>query len=80
MQTSGRGQREKATKTQVFRVPQLIPQQILKCRKPMIMHTSFNYVHGLSTPWVAGSNPAGIANDFNEMRVLFSLNPCTMPQ
>jgi hypothetical protein len=24
-----------------------------------------------STPWVAGSNPAGIAHDFNEMRVLF---------
>jgi hypothetical protein len=29
----------------------------------------------ISTPWVAGSNPAGIANDFNEMRVLFLLNP-----
>jgi hypothetical protein len=23
---------------------------------------------------------AGIANDFNEMRVLFSINSCTMPQ
>jgi hypothetical protein len=28
----------------------------------------------ISTPWVAGSNPAGIANDFKGIDVLFSIN------
>ena len=34
----------------------------------------------ISTPWVAGSNPAGIASDFKGMRVLFSINSCTIPK
>jgi hypothetical protein len=32
----------------------------------------------ISTPWVAGSNPAGTANDFNKMRDLFSRNSRTV--
>jgi hypothetical protein len=38
----------------------------LTCRKP------------LNLLW--GATSAGIANNFNEIRVLFALNPCTMPQ
>ena len=30
----------------------------------------------ISTPWVAGSNPAGIANDFKGMGVLAGLFSC----
>jgi hypothetical protein len=33
----------------------------------------------LSTPWVTGSNPVGIANNFNGMGALFSKNPCRVP-
>jgi hypothetical protein len=31
---------------------------------------------GISTPWVAGSSPAGIANDFNGFRDFRRSSPC----
>lgn len=47
---------------------------VLARHKPLILLDA----RKLSTPWVAGSNPAGIANNFNEMCDLFSLNSCTI--